>query len=324
MALSHSAVVASARATLDRLGGPGQWLLALPAHYVAGLQVLTRSILSGSSPVVLDRYLALAVAEMSGDRRYVAVVPTQLHRWLAEPSETAALCSFDAVLVGGGALAPELRERALEQGVRVISTYGMTETAGGCVYDGLPLDGVEVLLAAGGAIRLSGPVLFDGYVGQPELTASVLHGGWLHTPDLGRIDLDGRLEVMGRRDDVVVSGGVNVPLPAVEACLLSMPGLAAAAVVSVPDPEWGARVVAVVVPCPDEPAPDLQAVRDFVGAEHPRTWAPREVVVVDALPMLDSGKVDRQSLLSVTTGLVCGDEAQKVRDGTDESKSWRS
>jgi O-succinylbenzoic acid--CoA ligase len=175
----------------------------------------------------------------------------------------------------------------------VVATYGSAETAGGCVYDGWPLDGVEVEVEADGRVRLAGPTLFDGYDNDPELTAQVLVDGWFRTNDAGRLDSEGRLHVLGRIDDVVVSGGVNVPLPAVAARLRAHPDVATAEVVGVPDPEWGQRVVAFVVAA----APvSLEELRDWVADEHPRAWAPREVVAVDALPMLANGKVDRLAL----------------------------
>jgi O-succinylbenzoic acid--CoA ligase len=297
--LSARAVRGSAAATLTRIGGPGQWVLALPAHYVAGLQVITRSVLAGTSPVLLDEHpdLASATEAMTGSRRYVALVPTQLHRLLRSPREIEALASYDCVLLGGSASPQPLLSAALEAGVRVVTTYGMSETCGGCVYDGVALDGVAVALDADGLIRIGGPVLFDGYAGRPDLTAQVLYDGWFRTSDLGRLDDEGRLVVLGRGDDVVVSGGVNVSLAAVEARLRAMPGLGHSAVTSRSDAEWGAEVVAVVEG--DDGQPGIDAVRDFVAAELPRTWAPRHLIVVASLPMLDSGKVDRQRLATL-------------------------
>ena len=295
VALSVAAVRASAKATLQRIGGAGQWVLALPPHYVAGLQVITRSVLAETTPVVLDDHpdLAAATTALTGDRRYLAIVPTQLHRWMQRDDDVNALRQYDTVLLGGSAAGPELVAEARERGVRVVTTYGMSETCGGCVYDGLPLDGVAVALGSEREVRIAGPVLFDGYVDRPDLTSEVMQDGWLHTPDLGRLDADGRLVLLGRVDDVVISGGVNVVLQAVEARLTQMSGVDRVAVTSRADPEWGATVVAVVVaPHP----PDLDAVRDFVAETHPRSWAPRELVVVDALPLLESGKVDRQRL----------------------------
>lgn len=298
VALSRRAVVASAWATMHRLGGTGQWVLALPAHYVAGLQVLVRSILAGSRPVALSEHASLraAVGAMEDSRRYLAIVPTQLHRLLVDPAAVEALTSFDAVLLGGAAAVPDLLRRAREKGIEIVTTYGMSETCGGCVYDGVPLDGVDVTLEESGRVLLAGPVLFDGYVDDGALTAQVLRGGWLHTPDLGRFDEQGRLEVVGRVDDVAISGGVNVPLPAVERRLLAHPAVHQAAVVGVPDDEWGTRVLAVVVTAHGAVPPSLSELRDFVGQMHPRAWAPHGVVFADALPLLDSGKVDRLRL----------------------------
>jgi O-succinylbenzoic acid--CoA ligase len=300
VALSRAAVVASAEATHRRLGGPGQWLLALPAHYVAGLQVLVRSRLAGTTPVLLDDHpgLASATKALQHDRRYLAAVPTQLHRWLADQASADALATYDAVLIGGGATDPDLLHAAADAGIRLVTTYGMTETCGGCVYDGLPLDGVRVALGRDGQIRIAGPVLFDGYLGEPERTEEVLHQGWLLTPDRGRFDGDGRLEVLGRLDDVAVSGGVKVPLDAVRRRLMALPELAEVEVVALPDLEWGQRVVVVAVPATDGMEPDLATVRDWVAAELPRTWAPRELVVRATLPTLASGKADRIALVA--------------------------
>ena len=287
--LSRRALTASATATHQRLGGPGRWLLALPASYVAGLQVVVRSLLAGHEPAVLGDQPFAAAARGC---RYVSLVPTQLHRLLADAVDRDALAGFHAVLLGGGPMDPGLRARAEAAGVQVVATYGSSETCGGCVYDGVPLDGVEVDLdeQEGGRIRIRGPVLFDGYDGDPGLTAETLVDGWFVTSDLGRLD-DGRLRVLGRVDDVVISGGVNVPTPAVARRLRAHPDVTAVEVIGVDDPEWGQRVVAAVVG-----RLTLDQARDWVAVEHPRTWAPRDLVVLDALPMLDTGKVDRLRL----------------------------
>ncbi|RYU14887.1 o-succinylbenzoate--CoA ligase [Nocardioides iriomotensis] len=293
--LSRGALRASADATSARLGGPGQWLLNLPPSYVAGLQVLFRSVRAGTTPVVQDGTFADAATAMTGERRYVSLVPTQLHRMLDDEENTAALRTFSTVLVGGAAVPPALRERAADAGVRVVATYGMSETCGGCVYDGVPLDGVAVALSAEGRVRLTGPVLFDGYEGRDDLTAEVMRDGWFVTSDAGRLDEDGRLQVLGRVDDVLLSGGVNVPAPAVAARLREHPAVRDAEVVGVPDDEWGQRVVALVVL--DEGRDlDLDAARDWVAAVHPRSWAPRGLRQVDAIPLLHNGKVDRLAL----------------------------
>ena len=285
--LPRRAVLASVAATERRLGGRGRWALALPPTYVAGIQVVVRSLVAGHEPVV-DGW---------GDAGFTSLVPTQLHRLLDSADDVAALAAMQAVLLGGGPIDPALRRRAEASGVRVVATYGSAETAGGCVYDGVALDGVAVALGRGGRIRIAGPTLFDGYEGDPAATGEVLVDGWFLTSDAGRLDDDGRLHVIGRVDDVVVSGGVNVPTPAVAARLREHPDVADAAVVGVPDDEWGHRVVAFVV------GPlTRDAARDWVGEVHPRSWAPRELVAVDAIPLLANGKVDRRSLQARAAG----------------------
>src|SRR5690606_26058750 len=180
----------------------------------------------------------------------------------------AALARLDAVLLGGGPIDPVLRRRAEEAGITVVATYGASETSGGCVYDGVPLPGVRLDLDATGRVRIAGPMLFDGYLDDPALTAEALVDGWYLTSDLGRM-VHGRLQLLGRVDDVVVSGGVNVPTPAVAARLREHPALAGhgaqVEVLGVPDEEWGSRVVAFATGDPTS-LPDLAALRDWVGA----------------------------------------------------------
>lgn len=279
--LSHRAVLASAHAALDRLGGPGQWLSALPATGIGGLQVLVRSILAGHDPVFLPEHdsIEAAIGAMDADRRYASLVPTQLFR-LVESGRAAALADLDVVLLGGAAAPRAVLERAAEAGVRIVRTYGMTETCGGCVYDGVPLGGVTLRIEDDGRIAISGPVLAEGV------------GPWLVTNDLGRVDESGRLQVLGRADQVAISGGVNVPLAAVESVLRDLPGVLDVVVVAQPDPEWGERVVAFAVG-----ALDRDAAREAIErADHPRPWTPREIRVVDALPLLPNGKPDRVAL----------------------------
>lgn len=294
--LPRSAVLASATASANRLGGTGRWLLALPPAYVAGLNVIVRSLLAGHHPVVLADggpfAEAARAAVAGGTPAYVSLVPTQLHRLLwSDPEATAALRDFRAVLLGGGPIDPALRRRAEEEGVRLVATYGSAETCGGCVYDGMPLDGVAVALDRDGRIRIGGPTLFAGYRDDPEQTARALVDGWFRTSDAGRLDEDGRLRVLGRVDDVIVSGGVNVPGPAVAARLREHPGVEAAEVLGVPDEEWGNRVVAFVVG-----SVPLQELRDWVAEVHPRSWAPARLVSLDAIPLLANGKPDRVTL----------------------------
>ncbi|GAB2971322.1 AMP-binding protein [Nocardioides montaniterrae] len=287
--LSRSAVLASVGASAARLGGSGPWVLALPSTYVAGVQVIVRSLLAGHAPTLLERS-----GWPTGSGWSTSLVPTQLTRFLASPADAEALARASTVLLGGGPIDPSLRTAAAEAGVNVVATYGAAETAGGCVYDGLPLDGVAVALGTDGRIRISGPTLFSGYDGAPELTAETLVDGWYLTSDAGRIDADGRLQVLGRLDDVIVSGGVNVPGPAVAARLREHPRMREVEVLGVPDEEWGNRVVAFLV---GRHEPPLEHVRDWVEAGGlPRAWAPRQLVVLGELPLLPNGKVDRMAL----------------------------
>ncbi|MGY1749149.1 o-succinylbenzoate--CoA ligase [Modestobacter sp. SYSU DS0511] len=298
--LSAAALRASAAATLDRLGGPGSWLLALPVSAVGGLQVLVRSALAGREPVVLGRGEPLAVAAArlpAGDRRYTSLVPTQLRRYLAE--EPDALTSFDAVLVGGAATDAALLAEARAAGVRVRTTYGMSETAGGCVYDGVPLDGVSVRVADG--IELAGPVLAHGYRRDPAATAAAFHDGWFRTRDAGTLSADGVLTVHGRLDDVVISGGVNVSPQAVEAALREHPSVADAVVTGLTDPEWGQRVVAAVVPAPGA-APELAQLRPWVADRLGAAAAPKDLHLIDAVPTLHTGKPDRRGVARTLRG----------------------
>lgn len=290
VALSRAAVLASVEASARRLGGSGRWLLALPPSYVAGVQVVCRSLVAGHEPVLLDEHATFAeasrVSTSSTTDAFVSLVPTQLHRLLETDAD--ALRAFHTVLLGGGPIDPALRRRAEDADVRVVATYGSAETAGGCVYDGYALDGVAVALDAGGRIRIAGPTIFEGYDGDPTGTAEVLVDGWFLTSDAGRLDEDGRLHVLGRIDDIVVSGGVNVPAPAVAARLREHPDVVAAEVLGVPDEEWGNRLVAFVVG-----TVSLEDARAWVADAHPRSWAPRQLLALDEIPLLPNGKPDR-------------------------------
>ena len=303
--LSATALRASARATHDRLAGPGHWLLALPTDHVAGLQVLVRSVLAGTVPTVVEpgpfraaAFVAAGAALPSGGPRYTSVVPTQLRRLLDDAAASTTLRSFDAVLLGGAAAPAELVARARAADVAVVTTYGMTETCGGCVYDGRPLDGVTVRLDADGRVLLAGPVLADGYLGRLDLDAQafVQVDGvrYLRTSDLGEWS-GGSLTVLGRADDVVVSGGVKVPPAAVESVVGSLSGVDGVCVVGVPDPEWGQAVVAVVVARPGARPPTLLEVRAAVTEHLGSPHAPRHLVVTDSLPVRGPGKIDRRA-----------------------------
>ncbi|MCF6380009.1 AMP-binding protein [Nocardioides KLBMP 9356] len=291
--LPRRAVLASVEASARRLGESGRWLLALPSSYVAGVQVIVRSLVAGHEPIIVDGLDVgrAAASDHSATPAFVSLVPTQLHRILANPEQLASLAHCHTVLVGGAGLDRDHRRQAEDAGVRIVSTYGSSETAGGCVYDGVPLDGVGVSLGDNDRIRIAGPTLFSHYESDPELTAESVEDGWFLTADQGRFDDDGRLQVVGRIDDVVISGGVKIPLALVAERLRENLQVEQAEVFGVPDPEWGQKLVAVVVGTAND-----AELRDWVSAVHPRSWAPREFVRVSALPTLPNGKVDRQAL----------------------------
>ena len=346
IAVRAAALMASARATHARLGGPGTWLLPLPAHHVAGLQILIRSLEAGTEPVVVDTssgFSPAALAEAlssvrrstgaAASRLYVSLVPTQLVRVLQDPQARRALAGADAVLLGGAAADPALLARARGAGVTVVTTYGMSETGGGCVYSGRPLEGVEITIQApdaegAGRILISGPVLAEDYLHTPGDSPAGSPGGGpddgegfhrsgasrlLATSDRGRLHPDGRLEVLGRLDDVIITGGVKVEPRHVEEALTGIDGVAEACVVGLPDEQWGSTVVAaVVLETGRKPGRlrrrDGAALREAARARLDGAHAPKRVVVLEALPLRPSGKVDRREvarlLAATTTGVT--------------------
>ena len=387
--VSMDALVASARATHKRLGGPGIWVLALPAYHAAGVQVLVRAAVAGThvfnaykeggfDPQHLAQVIdAACVAAADCDAGssfdddavsscaggvggeaegalaaddsgracpvYTSLVPTQLRRALDDEQLRGALARLDAVLIGGAAADAQLLEQAKAAGIRVVTTYGMSETCGGCVYDGQPLPGVSMDVdQATGAIWLSGPMLATGYLGDEELTrrcfvsrpqagvgasgvggtasaaesAEAGVGGpgagsdagageparrWFITSDRGHI-VDGRLQVLGRLDDVIISGGIKVEPGPIEALLALNPLVSECAVVGLPDLQWGQVVTAVVVPASmpglgrvDEGA-ILAQIRVYLEQKLSGAQCPKQVLLADALPYKGIGKVDRRAL----------------------------
>ena len=319
--LPGSALIASARATDSRLGSPGRWVMALPAHHVAGLLVLVRAHLSGVPPVPLESVggaghfsavefanstrAARAMCDVDGAPLRTALVPTQLARIVELGAQAAdALAAYDSILIGGAAAAHGLIARATSLGARIVTTYGMTETSGGCVYDGSPLPGIAVRIVDAdengiGRIELSGPSVASGYRLQPALTEASFAPGIHRTSDLGRIDEKNRLVVVGRIDDVVQVGGVNVSVSAVEAAIQDHAFVAEAAVVATDDDQWGSKITAFVVPSGFEAASEASLVDSIVdrvagimGAEA----RPRSVRLTADLPVLPTGKIDRAAL----------------------------
>lgn len=297
--LSAAALRHSARASLDRIGAaPGErWLCCLPVSHMAGIGVLVRSLLAGTAPVISGRVDPAVVA--SCGCAHVSLVPTQLRRLL---DAGADLRAFRTILLGGAGAPARLLTDARAAGARVITTYGMSETCGGCVYDGMPLDGVRVAAGPDGLIRIAGPVLFSGYRLAPELTASAVRDGWFTTSDLGSVGAGGQVRVRGRADDVINTGGEKVVAAEVAAVLETCAAVREAAVVGRPDEEWGERVTAVVVPADPAKPPDLGMLRAHVRRALPANAAPRELVLINELPLLPSGKPDLRALRAPAAG----------------------
>ncbi|WP_241987590.1 AMP-binding protein [Cryobacterium sp. TMT1-66-1] len=301
--LATNALLAGAAASAVALGGAGQWLLALPVHYIAGVQVLVRSIASETSPVVLppghfDPQQFRRLAEtMTEPLRYTALVPVQLARLLDaadDPALLAVLRRFTAILVGGQAIRPDLIAWAAEQDVRVVRTYGSSETAGGCIYNGVPI-GDTLVRVVDGQLELSGSVLAEGYLDDDPRTTDrfqLEHGvRWYRTGDLGEI-VDGRVTVLGRADNVIISGGEKVSLDAVERVVRSCPGFEQAVAIGVDHEKWGQVPVVVVA---GEAADDAGVAASVVAALG-RAARPARIVRVAEIPMLTSGKPDRRAL----------------------------
>lgn len=298
--LTHDAVAASARATSSRLGvdpASDRWLACLPLAHVGGLSVVTRALVTGTPLVVHPRCDPAAVCAAAGGTEPVTLVSlvarslvgaaagaTPGRRVDASPGRRVDASLFRTVVLGGSAPPSDLPGN-------VVTTYGMTETGSGVVYDGIPLEGVEVELGPGGAIRLRGPMLCRGY---RDGSAACDSRGWLTTGDVGTWR-DGRLVVRGRLSDLIISGGENVWPVTVEEVIGTHPGVAEVAVVGRADEEWGERVVAVVVPGAGF-TPGLEELREMVKAAVGAWAAPRELVLVDSLPRTSIGKLRRREV----------------------------
>jgi O-succinylbenzoic acid--CoA ligase len=300
VALSADALLASAAASASAIGGQGQWLLVLPLNYIAGLNVLVRSIASGIEPVaVLGRSFdpggfAVAARNLeSGVPHFTALVPAQLSSILASPGASSAAAGFERILLGGQSAPRALLDAARHAGLRITTTYGSSETSGGCVYDGVPIGNTAVRIS-NGQIELSGAVLAEGYLEDLERTdvAFVDDGGvrWYRTGDFGELR-DGILSVGGRLDDVIISGGIKVSLGDIQRIVRGLPGHEDSVVVSAPSDRWG-EVPVVITTRPIE----LGELRQIVRSKLDAAAAPARVIVVDSIPTLSSGKPDRIEL----------------------------
>ena len=335
--LSRTALIAAAQAAIERLGGPGSWANPLPGWYVAGLMTRVRALLAGQACVSVSPHLE--DLQPARGRSYISLVPAQLHHGLSDARIRRNLASYSAVLVGGAGLDRTLRAEAEQCGLSIVTTYGMSETCGGVVYDGIPLDGVSIRLLetqglspgvrcreihtsgpekreygdtrsyvttvppssgleegtnrAGrsleGRIILDTPTIFDGYLGDPGLTAAVKNGSSFLTHDRGRLT-DGRLHILGRVDDVVQSGGVNVDLSEIQ-LLLDKEFPHQVACFAQPDPVWGSTVVVAST------GPSLDEIWTRLGPHLDSAAKPRGILRIAALPRTSSGKIDREQVL---------------------------
>ncbi|WP_269927781.1 AMP-binding protein [Kocuria massiliensis] len=322
--LSARALRASGLATESATGtdGGAEWLLALPVHYVAGAQVIARSIIAGTTPVRTAslsggaRFGArdfLRTAEtLTGHHLMTSLVPTQVHTLLEDaeagevPSDEllGALRGFDAILLGGAPASEDLLERCRDLCIPLVLTYGSAETAGGCVYDSRALPGTRIAIesppapdpTAPGRIWLGGPTLASGYLDDADRTASAFRRDpagltWYRTDDLGTLTDDGRLQVAGRADDVVITGGIKVSARAVAAALERDPAVREALVVGVDSDRWGQELRAILSRRPGR-EPAVEALRERVREELGAPAVPKRILVVDRLPLTSTGKPD--------------------------------
>ena len=333
--LPGAALRAASRALAERFDAPDghRWVAALPLYHAGGLMVGVRSVVAGTVPIALDslggaaRFTLAGLAEATARARAlsdadglplaVSLVPAMLAEVDTHGAEGwDVLCEYDLVLVGGAAAPGALVDRLRFAGVSLSTSYGMTETCGGAVFDGRPLPGVAVSVDADRRLVIEGDQVALGYRdGRDAQRWSTSEAGRrsFRTGDLGRLDDHGRVHVEGRADDVVQVGGASVALGAVRRALLGDPRVADVEVVALPDERWGARIVAVVVETlsrtgapPAAPAPPGFATElgDRLASELGTAARPRAVLVVPAIPLLRSGKPDREALAELASELT--------------------
>jgi O-succinylbenzoic acid--CoA ligase len=295
--ISREALLNSANASALALGSieaSSQWLLALPINFIAGANVLIRSVLAGNQPVMMNTSVpftaeafARSASHLKADRRYTSLVPAQLKRVVdaaeADDFIRVQLAKFDAILVGGQSVPAELVARAHALGANIVVTYGMTETSGGCVYNGNPLAQVEVRIASDGRVAIRGATLAN---------VATDDRGYFVTNDAGEIDDAGKLIIHGRIDRVITSGGIKVSLDRVEALGASVVGVADIAAVAIDDSEWGQRVGIAYVGSPEVADTVALALANDLGP----AGKPVRILRVDGVPKLSAGKNDLQAI----------------------------
>ncbi|AOZ73165.1 hypothetical protein BK816_07550 [Boudabousia tangfeifanii] len=320
VALTSKAVKTSVQATHEALAGPGQWVLALPPHHIAGAMVVARSLLAGFSPVVcarpqgnfdLDEFSKATTTALQQTRStntpiYTALVPRQIEQILSSSVATASARKYQTILVGGAAMSKQLAQEAKQAGLILVTTYGSSETCGGCVYDRKALPGVKLKVDETGRLLINSPTLMTGYVNaSTDWVTDEMGKRFLPTSDLAEIDCEGRLSILGRADWIINTGGEKVNPLAVEARLIDHPQITAAVVVGLPDPTWGEKVCALIVPARQatpntDPAQndttlDLRQIRDWVTTTLGKPCAPKEILLVSQVPTKGIGKLDREA-----------------------------
>ena len=304
--IGADAIRASVAATEVALGGAGHWLLALPIDRIAGAMVIARAAIAQTQVVGVGvgqftpELFARGVDKLpSTGKRYASLVPTQLSRLLASKVGTQALTAFDAVLVGGAAL------HGTDVPSNVVRTYGMTETAGGCVYNGNPIGDAVVRVREDGRLAICGAMLADAYRPQRDEAWEVVDGTrWLITQDLGSVTPEGTVEVHGRADDVISTGGFKVHPRTVEAAITGLEWTSEAAVVAIPDAQWGQAIVAFVVPRDPKNVVRLHELREQLATALPRHALPSELLLIEKMPQLATGKVNYPALRGVALDMA--------------------
>ncbi len=293
--LHRVAIVVAVSRSAKRLGASPEapWLCPLTPAHIGGLLVLLRAAILGAPVTIHERFDPERLVRDAEGAAFSSVVPRMVRRLVASDLGLHGL----TLLVGGDELDAETARAARARGARVVTTYGLTETCGGFTYDGVPLDGMEVRLDADDSIEVSGSTVMEHYRLDPAATgAAFTTDGWLRTGDLGAIDDDGRLSIHGRADHVIRTGAEKVWPEEVERVLSRHPKVADVAVAGRPDPEWGSRVSAFVVPSVIDDPPSLDELR-ILGAEHlARFKLPRELSLVGEIPRTGTGKVRRHAL----------------------------
>jgi O-succinylbenzoic acid--CoA ligase len=289
--LSSSALLASARASNKFLHAEfgNSWSLLLPLTHIAGINILIRSLELGTEPVDLRN--------TDGEyprADFTAIVPTQLFRALnGDEKLLTHLKAAQFVLVGGAKLHDDLLFQAINAGISILTTYGMSETSGGCIYEGTPLNGVQARISDTGLIEISGPILASGYLNNDELWNQHYRDGWFTTSDLGEINSDGTVDVLGRADDVFISGGEKVSLSSVSEKLEERYSQNNWCALALTDLKWGQRLVVAVA---GVNPPSHEEVASLLGATFGNAAKPKQYLIFETFPLIGIGKIDRIAL----------------------------